>query len=563
MTVEAWFRYAGTATDSYTAIIGSYDGGGTTEFFIGKNAGNTDFGIQDGTYNAGMATASNAWDGSWHHFAYTYQEGGTSGTGTGSLYLDGTLKSTNTFALNNASDIIYIGTELEGSGYYFPGDIDEVRFWNTVRTASQISTYKDVELNGNETGLVAYYKMSNGSGTTLADNASGSYSGTLVGGVTWTTGAVIMERTYSYTGAVQSLTIPAGVSKVTIEAWGAQGGNCGVSSGGYGTDMKGDFSVLSGDVLTIYTGGQGNSNTWGPGGGGGSGVIKGGLPIIVAGGGGGASYNGNSGKNASTGTSGVNSSGAGGIGGYGGNRGTYDPDPSDCGYGSGGGGYLGNGSVSTSGGGYSPANGGTGGTGGGCISSNFGGWGFGGGGSGAYAGGGGGGYSGGGGGQYRNTSESGLRQGGGGGSYNTGINTTNTVGARSGNGLVTITYISGSNPIINATATLSAFTTCSGTASAAQNFTASGTGLTADINVTAPTGYEVSTTSGTTDFAASVTLTQTGGTVSSTTIYARLTGAASGTPSGNISLASTGAAEQTVAASGTVTAASVGGTAKW
>ena len=88
MTVEAWFRYAGTATDSYTAIIGSYDGGGTTEFFIGKNAGNTDFGIQDGTYNAGMATASNAWDGSWHHFAYTYQEGGTSGTGTGSLYLD-------------------------------------------------------------------------------------------------------------------------------------------------------------------------------------------------------------------------------------------------------------------------------------------------------------------------------------------------------------------------------------------------------------------------------------------------------------------------------------------
>ena len=36
-----------------------------------------------------------------------------------------------------------------------------------------------IELNGNEAGLVKYYKMSNGTGYTLTDNSSNSYNGTL------------------------------------------------------------------------------------------------------------------------------------------------------------------------------------------------------------------------------------------------------------------------------------------------------------------------------------------------------------------------------------------------
>ena len=117
------------------------------------------------------------------------------------------------------------------------------------------------------------------------------------------------------------------------------------------------------------------------------------------------------------------------------------------------------------------------------------------------------------------------------------------------NNPITLTVIP---PTINTTGTLSAFTSCSGTASAQQSFTVSGSDLSTDILVTPPTGYEVSTTSGS-GFASSVTLTQSGGTVSSTTIYVRLTNAASGTPSGNIACTSTGATTQNVAASGTVT----------
>ncbi len=103
------------------------------------------------------------------------------------------------------------------------------------------------------------------------------------------------------------------------------------------------------------------------------------------------------------------------------------------------------------------------------------------------------------------------------------------------------------------TTPLTAFTACANTTSAEQSFTVSGSNLTADITVTAPTGFEVSKTSGS-GFGPSTTLTQSGGTVGISTIYVRMA-ASSGSPSnGNITCASTGATTQNVAVSGTVNA---------
>ncbi|WP_396140329.1 PKD domain-containing protein, partial [Flavobacterium sp.] len=67
------------------------------------------------------------------------------------------------------------------------------------------------------------------------------------------------------------------------------------------------------------------------------------------------------------------------------------------------------------------------------------------------------------------------------------------------------------------------FVKCVGSASQAQTFTVSGSGLTSNIIITPPTGYEVSL-DGTT-WVSSLTLNQTSGSVSNTTIYIRLTAA--------------------------------------
>jgi hypothetical protein len=120
------------------------------------------------------------------------------------------------------------------------------------------------------------------------------------------------------------------------------------------------------------------------------------------------------------------------------------------------------------------------------------------------------------------------------------------------------TYRFGPPPTIITNGSFSAFTSCSGYVSTEQSYTVSGFGLTADIVVTAPTGFELSTTSGGV-FSSSVTLVQSSGVVNSTTIYVRMKSNATGTPSGNISATSTSATTKTKSVSGTVNPASVGG----
>ena len=103
---------------------------------------------------------------------------------------------------------------------------------------------------------------------------------------------------------------------------------------------------------------------------------------------------------------------------------------------------------------------------------------------------------------------------------------------------------------------LSFSNTSVGSASAEQTYTVSGSNLTANLVVTAPsTDFKVSTTSGS-GFGPSVSLTPSSGTVATTTIFVRFTPQSSGLKSGNITNATTGATTQNVAVSGTGTASS-------
>jgi hypothetical protein len=111
--------------------------------------------------------------------------------------------------------------------------------------------------------------------------------------------------TFYYSGVMQTYVVPAGVTSVTIQAWGAQGGANWVNNVNFGGYSKADFSVTPGETLYIFVGqqpttitggynGGGNGEGAGKGGGGASDVRQGGTTlndrIIVGGGGGGAGY---------------------------------------------------------------------------------------------------------------------------------------------------------------------------------------------------------------------------------------------------------------------------------
>lgn len=82
-------------------------------------------------------------------------------------------------------------------------------------------------------------------------------------------------NTFTFTGSVQTFTVPACVSQVTITANGAQGSNGNASTspagiGGLGAIVTGTYPVNPGDVLNIYVGGSGALATGGFNGGGGN-----------------------------------------------------------------------------------------------------------------------------------------------------------------------------------------------------------------------------------------------------------------------------------------------------
>uniref|UniRef100_UPI00301D0410 FG-GAP-like repeat-containing protein n=1 Tax=Emticicia sp. 17c TaxID=3127704 RepID=UPI00301D0410 len=117
--------------------------------------------------------------------------------------------------------------------------------------------------------------------------------------------------------------------------------------------------------------------------------------------------------------------------------------------------------------------------------------------------------------------------------------------------IVPFTYDNSPVPAINVAAEFSTFTSCSGTASTAQSFTISATSLSQNLVITAPTGFEIATSSGGT-YSASLTLTPSDGSVAITTIYVRLKSTATGSLSGIITCES-GSTFQDIAVSGNVT----------
>lgn len=108
--------------------------------------------------------------------------------------------------------------------------------------------------------------------------------------------------------------------------------------------------------------------------------------------------------------------------------------------------------------------------------------------------------------------------------------------------------------------TLLTYTTIAGTPSANQTFTVSGTNLTANLDVSAPTDFEVSLSSSV-GFGSLVSLTPTSGSVTATTIYARYNPAVAGTTTSTITITSTGATTQTVAVTGNSITTAINGVA--
>ena len=241
---EVWFKKAGTRTGMNLTNNSNSNSGGTWSLRLAQwsnvnKVGITKYGVKDYYINNSKATLET---GKWAHVAWTYQSNlvtvYVNGESLGSTFSRGPLSSGATLYWN------IIGKSNSLSIY---GELDEVRIWNDKRTASEIADNMFLELSGNEPGLVAYYKMSNGSGTTVDDDSTNSNNGTMTNMTEedWVTSYVpIGKLNDSYKTNIKSI-------------WKATGTSSSIESDGLSMSVS---SELAEQNFVIY-GNNGSSST--------------------------------------------------------------------------------------------------------------------------------------------------------------------------------------------------------------------------------------------------------------------------------------------------------------
>lgn len=195
LTLEAWIYPRATV---YKRIISNFDGTPNSgEFsFDTYNANNNGRGLRffvTGPANAthSVSIANILTLNTWNHVASTFDNG------VMKIYVNGLAVATSTAAFTSIPshpNEITIGEDpLIVVQEYFNGMMDDIRIWNTARTATEISGNMNNCLIGNESGLKNYFKLFENSGNKILDivtNSIGTMSSGMTASTAWTTGNI-------------------------------------------------------------------------------------------------------------------------------------------------------------------------------------------------------------------------------------------------------------------------------------------------------------------------------------------------------------------------------------
>ena len=116
----------------------------------------------------------------WSHLAVTFNGSQMN------LYVNGIPDGSGTKTLATTGTNYRIGVGMPSPTYeLFKGEIDEVRVWGFALTQAQIMANKNITVPVNSAGLVAYYKLDEGSGLITTDATISSNTGNLLNGTQW------------------------------------------------------------------------------------------------------------------------------------------------------------------------------------------------------------------------------------------------------------------------------------------------------------------------------------------------------------------------------------------
>ena len=184
-TIEAWIRVPDRAstyeiiTKQPTVAVNEFPG--NYEFRVDQGTGRLTLGFEYGQWVGAIAFWSSTASvpvGQFAHVAVVFRAGSSV-----QFFINGlpdTLYRTDWYRPELNSQPVRIGARKDG--YYFKGQMDEVRLWNVARSSTEIAAQYRNRLNGGETGLAAYWRMDDGVGGTVADASGNGNTATLQNG---------------------------------------------------------------------------------------------------------------------------------------------------------------------------------------------------------------------------------------------------------------------------------------------------------------------------------------------------------------------------------------------
>jgi hypothetical protein len=249
--VAAYVKFTGSTSQVYSAIVGGQ--GGPTEFFIGKGHGSTCLGVQDNQYVACVQSDSNAFDGTYHSVIFSQ-----AGNGVGKMFVDGVFVGSASFSGGSGVDneVITIGKEVEGPGYPWTGNIDEVAFFDAPLSDSDVSDMHVFMVSNAQSVATSSSGSATSATCTSANSAPGIYAYYKAGtntGSTWP--SAVNSHTSSRSGSATpsgDQTVFSGGHYTTDFTVGDLRGSTGYTVAAY---VK--FTGSAGQTYSAITGGQG------------------------------------------------------------------------------------------------------------------------------------------------------------------------------------------------------------------------------------------------------------------------------------------------------------------
>lgn len=191
-TVEFWVKFNGQYNTDYNTFYAVNASDYSNRFlirFAGPIDGISDAAviyINDGS-NQYIIGSRPIGDNKCHHIAFTYNNG------VCALYVDGQLDGSGNYTFDfKTTDLHSMGQEYDmtsnPTSAFYNGELDDFRIWNTAKLQADIDSNKNIELNGNEIGLLTSFDFNQGVPSSKNDTISSlnnlvqlSHNGELVG----------------------------------------------------------------------------------------------------------------------------------------------------------------------------------------------------------------------------------------------------------------------------------------------------------------------------------------------------------------------------------------------